>query len=101
MQSKTFFLRAAAFGVLFLPLAACRPRAQPVSGTIEVDETYVGGKPRNPSLQAMQAMSYEERKPYMAARRKVQGRGTQKAPVVALVERGGNVGSATAPGIQS
>ncbi len=41
MQSKTFFLRAAAFGILLLLLAACRPRTQPVSGTIEVDEVHV------------------------------------------------------------
>jgi membrane fusion protein YbhG len=36
-----FFFRAAAFGALLLPLAACRPRTQPVSGTIEVDEVHV------------------------------------------------------------
>jgi membrane fusion protein YbhG len=41
LQSRTFFLRAAAFGTLLLPLAACRPRTQPVSGTIEVDEVHV------------------------------------------------------------
>jgi len=41
-------------------------------GTVEVDETYVGGKPRRKGT----------RKP---------GRGTDKAPVVAMVQRGGNV----------
>jgi transposase-like protein len=46
-------------------------------GTVEADETYVGGKPRkqagNPPLK--------------------RGRGTKKVPVVALVERGGRVRS--------
>lgn len=41
MQSFTLFLRAAAIGILLLPLAACRPRTQPVSGTIEVDEVHI------------------------------------------------------------
>ncbi len=42
-----------------------------LAGRVEVDETYVGGKPR--------PGNNEVRKP---------GRGTKKAPVVALVERG-------------
>jgi HlyD family secretion protein len=41
LQSLTPFLRAAAAGLLFLSLAACRPRTQPVSGTIEVDEVHI------------------------------------------------------------
>jgi transposase-like protein len=44
----------------------------PLSGTVEVDETYIGGKPRKGS---------EEK-----AKR---GRGTKKAAVMVLVERGG------------
>jgi transposase-like protein len=44
----------------------------PLSGPVEVDETYVGGKPRYKG----------QSKP---------GRGTNKAPVLALVERGGSV----------
>jgi len=44
----------------------------PLMGTVEADETYVGGKPR-----------------YKGQSKR--GRGTRKAPVVALVERGGNV----------
>ena len=51
------------------------PLAGLLKGTVEVDETYVGGKPRP-----------EHGKP--KAKR---GRGTSKTPVVALVERGGNV----------
>jgi transposase-like protein len=44
-----------------------------LTGTVEVDETYVGGKPRKGN-----------NKPHK------RGRGTDKAPVVALVERNGN-----------
>jgi hypothetical protein len=44
-------------------------------GTVEVDETYVGGKPRKGTG------------PHK------RGRGTKKTPVVALVERGGRVRS--------
>jgi transposase-like protein len=50
------------------------PMASLLKGTVEVDETYVGGKPRPGS---------DER-----AKR---GRGTKKTPVVALVERDGRV----------
>lgn len=46
-------------------------------GTVEVDETYVGGKPRPKS---------GEEKPK-------RGRGTKKIPVVSLVERGGRARS--------
>lgn len=42
------------------------------TGTIEVDETYVGGKPRYKGANGM-------------------GRGTKKAPVLGIVERGGDV----------
>lgn len=51
------------------------PLAGLLKGTVEVDETYVGGKPRP-----------EHGKP--KAKR---GRGTKKTPIVALVERGGRV----------
>lgn len=44
----------------------------PLNGNVEVDETYVGGKPR-----------------YKGNNKR--GRGTKKQPVVALVERGGSV----------
>ena len=41
MQTSKFFRRAAVVGLLLSSLAACRPRTQPVSGTIEVDEVHV------------------------------------------------------------
>jgi transposase-like protein len=47
------------------------PLAGLLKGTLEADETYVGGRPRK--FQGLR------------------GRGTKKAPVVALVERGGRV----------
>jgi transposase-like protein len=50
----------------------CEPVAGLLTGHVEIDETYVGGKPR--------PGSGEVRK---------RGRGTTKAPVVALVERKG------------
>ena len=53
------------------------PLAGLLSGTVEVDETYVGGKARP---QAGASKAHAKR-----------GRGTKKTPVVALVERGGRV----------
>ena len=50
-------------------------RCAPLKGTIEVDETYVGGKPRKGTG------------PHK------RGRGTKKIPVLALVERDGRVRS--------
>jgi transposase-like protein len=50
------------------------PLAGLLKGTIEVDETYVGGKPRPGSDEKAK-----------------RGRGTKKTPVVALVERDGRV----------
>lgn len=52
------------------------PLAQKLRGTVEVDETYVNGKPRK---------GHDSERRY--------GRGTQKPPVLALVERDGRVRS--------
>lgn len=54
------------------------PFARPLEGVVEADETYVGGKERNRKRKDKQ---------------KKTGRGTNKTPVVALVERGGEVRS--------
>jgi transposase-like protein len=51
----------------------------PLKGTVEVDETYVGGKPRKENRGT---------EPQMKSKR---GRGTDKTPVMALVERDGRV----------
>ena len=53
-----------------------------LKGTVEVDETYVGGKPRKGNKGGS-----ENPEPKKSKR----GRGTDKAPVLALVERNGNV----------
>ena len=47
-----------------------------LEGVVEMDETYIGGKPRKGGNKG------EPRKP---------GRGTSKSPVVGLIERGGDV----------
>ncbi len=52
---------------------------QLLTGVVEMDETYVGGKPRK-------GVRYDD--PDDKPKR---GRGTKKAPVVGAVERGGNV----------
>ena len=49
------------------------PLAKMLTGTVEVDETYVGGKPRKNQVGVVNK----------------RGRGTKKAPVMALVERNG------------
>ncbi len=56
-----------------------------LTGIVEVDETYVGGKPRHKG-------------PHNKAK---MGRGTDKAPVVALVQRGGNVRALTLPKVNA
>ena len=58
-----------------------------LTGTVEVDETYVGGKVRR-RTEAAAAARPEEAEP-----RQQTGRGADKAPVVSLVERGGQVRS--------
>jgi transposase-like protein len=59
--------------------------AGPLGGTVEADETYVGGKPR-----------------YRGEHNKGKcGRGTDKIPVMAMIERGGGVRAAVLPTISS
>jgi len=63
-------------------------RSPRLAGTVEVDETYVGGKPRNMSLAKRREIPFSRRARGLPTPR---GRGTDKPPVVALVERGGRV----------
>ncbi len=56
------------------------PLASKLEGIVEVDETYVGGKPRKGKRDASGNLIVNKR-----------GRGTKKTPVVALVERDGRV----------
>jgi transposase-like protein len=58
-----------------------------LSGTVEADETYVGGKPRRPNKRQYAPLDPKKKDPRLT------GRGTDKTPVVALVERGGEVRS--------
>lgn len=57
-------------------------KPQKLTGTVEVDETYVGGKPR-----------------YKGESKK--GRGTNKPPVVAIVQRGGSVRTRIMPQVNA
>lgn len=49
-----------------------------LQGIVEADETYIGGKPRKPNKK-------EDHEPSK------RGRGTEKTPVIGLVQRGGKV----------
>lgn len=59
-----------------------------LEGIVEMDETYVGGKPRK----GRKKDSNEKNK---------RGRGTKKTPVVGIVERNGNVRAFVSPTINS
>jgi len=56
------------------------PLASKLQGIVEVDETYVGGKPRKGKRDQSGDLIVNKR-----------GRGTKKVPVVALVERDGRI----------
>ncbi len=56
------------------------PLASKLNGIVEVDETYVGGKPRKGKRDESGDLIVNKR-----------GRGTKKVPVVALVERDGRI----------
>ncbi|NOZ11669.1 MAG: IS1595 family transposase [Gammaproteobacteria bacterium] len=58
-----------------------------LTGTVEIDETYVGGKVRH--------------KTDVETRKKLGWRGDNKTPVVAIVQRGGNIRTMTAPKVNS
>ncbi len=53
-----------------------------LSGVVEMDETYIGGKPRKGNI----GSSGQD-----GGNKSRRGRGTKKTPVVGMIERGGNV----------
>jgi len=60
-----------------------------LSGTVEVDETYVGGKPRKTQRNIASGITFKR------------GRGTRKAPVLGMVERKGNIRVYSIPNVTS
>ena len=64
------------------------PFARQLSGTVEADETYVGGKRRRANK-----VEFAPLNPNVPDKRRQTGRGSGKTPVLALVERGGEVRS--------
>lgn len=61
--------------------------SEPLDGVVEVDEVYVGGRPRKLSKQAREALEREGKEIPKSKR----GMGTKKTPVVAAVQRGGRI----------
>ena len=59
-----------------------REQRELLSGVVEMDETYVGGKPRKGNI----GSSGQD-----GGNKSRRGRGTKKTPVVGMIERGGNV----------
>jgi transposase-like protein len=63
------------------------PFSERLRGTVEVDETYIGGKPRRANKRQYKPLDSSKPDP----RLKKTGRGTEKTPVVVLVQRDGKV----------
>jgi transposase-like protein len=63
------------------------PFAERLRGTVEVDETYIGGKPRRSNKRQYKPLDPSRPDP----RLRKTGRGTDKTPVVVLVQRDGMV----------
>ena len=68
-----------------------QPAFRQLTGTVEADETYIGGKPRRSNKKPQAPLDPMQPNPRLQHRQT--GRGTDKTPVLALVERGGQVRS--------
>ncbi len=80
--------KTALFMMHRIRFAMAEPNAETkLSGIVEVDETYVGGKPR-----------YRQKRQFHGPKM-ITGRGTQKTPVLGLVERNGNVRTRVLPDV--
>lgn len=69
------------------------PLATMLEGVVEVDETYVGGRPRKVAKGPGTTYVSPQDQKFAAdpgVRKHKRGRGTDKTPVMVLVERGGN-----------
>ncbi|MDX6480369.1 MAG: hypothetical protein QOG85_879 [Gaiellaceae bacterium] len=65
--------------------AMAEPSFTQLTGTVEADETYVGGKVRRPNKKQFAPLNPN----VPDVRKRKTGRGTDKTPVMLLVERGG------------
>jgi transposase-like protein len=81
--------KSALFLMHRIRFAMAEPKqAEQLKGTVEADETYVGGKPRMGAKQK-----------HIDNRKIKRGRGTTKTPVFAIVERDGNVRARVIPNV--
>lgn len=78
-----------------LAMTPTEPNPPKLTGTVEADETYVGGRPRpkSPTMRKILRAKGYHRMPHAPHSRKV--------PVVALVERGGSVRAMVVPIVTS
>lgn len=71
------------------------PMMRKLSGVVEADEAYVGGKPRNPSNKQRRAIRKA------GNMRRLQMRESTKTPVVGFIQRGGDVRAFVAPNVSA
>lgn len=77
-----------------LAMTPVDPNPPKLKGTVEIDETYVGGKPRKKSFAERKSLD-------LRARARVPYPPDNKMPVVALIERGGAVRAMVMPVVTS
>lgn len=77
-----------------LAMTDTAPNRPKLTGVVEADETYVGGKPRERSEAVRQEL-------YNRGYKRMPQRRREKAPVVALVQRGGSVRAMVVPSVNA